>query len=198
MTAQLDLLPLPTLRSRLPGLADVQGDAWITDEGMYRWRLRRWWAEGPHVCWIMLNPSTADATRNDPTLREVMFHTRCWGHAGATVVNLYPLRSSQPADCRAWAERNKDGDKARYVIRDRMIENLGVVAAAAREAPLVVAAWGCQRWAEAWASRVVGDLRIKRLQLHCLGTTADGAPTHPLARGRYRVPRDVQPQLWRA
>lgn len=61
----------------------------------YRWWLSRDWAIGPRVLWIMLNPSTADAENDDPTIGRVTdFTARTFGAAGFSVVNLYSFRAS--------------------------------------------------------------------------------------------------------
>ena len=160
----------------------------------YRWALSRSWAEGPQVCWIMLNPSTADHEVDDPTIRRITRFTRLWGYAGFTVVNLYPFRSPSPSVCREWAESHRD---ARRMLR----RNSALVARYARAAEWVVAAWGNGAWDPAWADRVVLELlggEDPRIDMFCLGTTDGGAPKHPLARGRHRIPDDQKPILWRS
>src|SRR5712664_2208515 len=65
--------------------------------GLYRYWLRRHWdAELPPVCFVMLNPSTADAERDDPTIRRCCGFSRRWGYGGIVVVNLYAFRTSDP------------------------------------------------------------------------------------------------------
>lgn len=76
----------------------VKRAASISECGTYRWTLQRRWAAGERVCWIMLNPSTADAERDDPTVLRCMAFSRSWGYGGLIVVNLYPFRSSKPAE----------------------------------------------------------------------------------------------------
>src|SRR5262249_62207047 len=66
--------------------------------GRYRyWLTRTWDAARPAVCWLMLNPSTADAARDDPTIRRCIGLARRWGHGGIVVVNLFAWRAPDPA-----------------------------------------------------------------------------------------------------
>lgn len=58
--------------------------------GDFRFQLTRVWDEAsPQVCWIGLNPSTADASINDPTIRRMMGFSRQWKCGGIVVVNLF-------------------------------------------------------------------------------------------------------------
>src|ERR1700722_11579781 len=84
----------------IPGA--MAGEAVISEDGLYRYVLSRRWADGPVLPWIMLNPSTADASRNDPTLTRVIRQTirrrlRGIPYGGACVLNLYALRSPDPS-----------------------------------------------------------------------------------------------------
>ncbi|PKN80874.1 MAG: hypothetical protein CVU47_08520, partial [Chloroflexi bacterium HGW-Chloroflexi-9] len=76
----------------------VVGRASFSRDGRYRYSLVRRWGDGPRVAWVMLNPSTADATRDDPTLRRVIAISRRAGFGALEVVNLWALRSAHPAD----------------------------------------------------------------------------------------------------
>ena len=74
----------------------------ISDCGNYRYLLTREISEplfsrGPACCFVMLNPSTADAQQDDPTGRRCMGFARREGCVGLSVVNLYGLRATKPA-----------------------------------------------------------------------------------------------------
>ena len=134
--------------------------------GRYRFTLWRALPDGRgRVLFIKLNPSTADAPQGDPTNRRCIGFARAWGFARMDVVNLFALRSTHPADLR----------RARDPIGDR---NDRTIAAAARRADLVVAAWGVHG-ALAARDRAVLALLADR-PLHCLGVTRAGHPRHPL------------------
>ena len=77
-----------------------RGSAEISDCGHYRYSLYREWRYNPRlIVWMMLNPSTADALTNDPTLRRCIDFSRQWGYGGLIVVNLYAFRASKPKTC---------------------------------------------------------------------------------------------------
>lgn len=162
---------------------DVAG-AVLSDCGTYRYRLwRHWdWGEEPgmRVCWIMLNPSTADARADDPTVRRCVGFTQRWGYGGMEVVNLYPQRTTDPDRLGA------DGIDP-YGEGER---NRNSVAAAGLTSDLVVVAWGARAPRSPAMTRTLRDLRSMRLM--CLGRTKSGAPRHPLyVRG------DTELQVWR-
>ena len=76
----------------------MKRSAEISECGKYRWWLRRRWADGPVVCFVMLNPSTADAEQDDPTIRRCIGFAQAWGCGALEVRNLFPFRATNPAD----------------------------------------------------------------------------------------------------
>lgn len=193
---QLFLFPWAPLAPVPP--AAIHGDAAISPCGQYRWWLRRWWRAGPCVAWILLNPSTADAGKDDPTLCRVVQFTRSWGYGGLVVVNLYPIRTPDPAACRRWMTMAEGEDDWTIDAANALRRNRDVVVERVTGADLVVAAWGAGAWDQELVRRICLAVRMTPRQpaLHCLGTTESGAPKHPLARGRHRVPPDQNPVLW--
>ena len=170
------------------GAAMMERYADISHRGRYRWSLIRRWAEGPAVCWIMLNPSTADGHTDDPTIRTIMRRSEGWGYGALVVVNLYPFRSSQPFEARQWAE------SAGSVPEQQ--DNLAIILECVGRCERVIAAWGAAPWAGYWGRIVVKKVRAKGHQVWCLGTTQSGAPTHPLARGQNRIAVEQEPVRW--
>jgi hypothetical protein len=134
----------------------------------YRYALNRRWAyDGPIMTWVGLNPSTADATVNDPSVRRMMGFARREGCRGICVLNAFGLRATDPAEL----ARHPDPVGPE---NDRWLSGL---TAETVDGP-VVAAWGAHRFAAARVA-VVHDL-LTRVPLVCLGTTKEGAPRHPL------------------
>ena len=92
-------------------LAGITRKAYLSDCGRYRFSLQREWGEGPSVAWLMLNPSTADAEQDDPTLRRIQDWAARWGYHGVVVVNVFPFRASKPSALWRWREQT-DADRA--------------------------------------------------------------------------------------
>ncbi|HTJ63256.1 MAG TPA: DUF1643 domain-containing protein [Alphaproteobacteria bacterium] len=170
----------------------IERSADISRCGRYRWWLKREWGAGPDILWVMLNPARADDSRDDPTVKRVIHFSRSWGFGAATVVNLYPFRTTLPVECRAWAVSDP-------AALNRIRQNDRAIAELAVSATAVIAAWGTVPWAQLRAKHVASKLaRIGVPPLQCLGKTADGSPLHPMARGRMRVADDRQSTTWTA
>ena len=159
--------------------------------GRYRYRLWRDWDRiAPRVVWVMLNPSTADASVDDPTIRKCVGFAKRWGFGGIEVVNLFAYRSTNPdVLVRACAIHGID-----YVVgpeNDAWID--GRIAHANEETGLVVAAWGAnasRRPLRERSSIVKKRLaeRVVHVPVVCLGRGGDGQPRHPLMLS-YETPR---------
>jgi hypothetical protein len=142
-------------------------------EGRYRYRLDRWWEGGEgRVCWIMLNPSTADATQDDPTIRRCITFSKAWGYASLVVVNLFALRATDPKALRLPAGAFQD--EYLSIIGP---ENDDTILAAEAESQRVVAAWGNHGSLHGRGADVREMLRTQPLHL---GLTKTGEPRHPL------------------
>jgi hypothetical protein len=162
-------------------------------EGDFRWSLTRRWGNGPAALWCGANPSRADAEIDDQTMWRVMTFSWSWGYGAAVMVNVYPFITPHLTELRRWLA----GDHA--IIAEVMRHNVAKVAAADLECRLHMAAWGNLIEA-AVAARFVDDVDralSRRVVWHCLRPTRDGAPTHPMARGKHRVPDDAKRVVWR-
>jgi len=160
-----------------------QSGAILSDCERYRYRLWRRWAPGPRVIWIMLNPSTADASEDDPTVRRCIGFARSWGFGGIEVLNLFPWRATSPDDLVKAAESYD------VVCRRERDRHIAAVLDVSGSAP--VAAWGAHRLAVDESARLVPLVSAMGSRLLCLGTTKAGAPRHPLyVRG------DTRPIEW--
>ena len=132
--------------------------------GRYRYWLRRIWDPAlAHCVFIGLNPSTADAREDDPTLRRCLSFARGWGYGTLLLVNLFSLRATDPRALKMASD--PIGPRTDLWLRR-----------AAAETDTVIAAWGN------------GGLLMNRGKtVHqmlknpcCLGLTALGMPRHPL------------------
>lgn len=135
-------------------------------EGEYRYQLSRQWDTGRHLTVIMLNPSTADGTQDDPTIRRCIGFARRRGLAGLQVVNLFALRSTDPAALRSHPDP----------VGPR---NTEFILEAAKDS-LMVAAWGAHAFAGPRAAEVAATLTGAGVNLQAWGTTKAGHPRHPL------------------
>lgn len=163
------------MMASLPGLAKYESAGADFDaDRIYRYSLHRMWGGGSlsqwkTALWIMLNPSTADETVLDPTLRRVEGFSRRWGFDGFEVVNLFAYRATDPdAMWKEWlCGMNVVGaDTDDYLRR------------AAERADRIIVGWGRHFIVPTRATPVLSLL--SRYELWCLGTNQDGSPKHPL------------------
>lgn len=144
--------------------------AWLSDDRTHRYRLgRRWSEDGPLDVWIMLNPSTADATKDDPTIRRCRGFSQRWGAGGLVVVNLFSLRSTDPAALLRHPDPTGGEENDRTLI--------DVCQRADEDGGRVIAAWGAHPMAAERAREVRAMVPSTLL---ALGSTKAGAPRHPL------------------
>lgn len=156
--------------------------ATISDCGRYRYTLSRYWQPAVQsLLFIMLNPSKADAEKDDPTIRRCMGFARRDGFGGIHVLNLYALRATNPRDL--WTADDPVGpDNDQHLA--------GVLIMAAEDDRPVVAAWG----ANARPDRVAAVCAMfGGYRLSAFGTTKAGAPRHPLY-----LPGTAELTPWRA
>lgn len=147
----------------------IGNSAVLSDCGKYRYLLRR--VVDPMArdtaLFVMLNPSTADATTNDATIRRCMRFTKDWNYHILEVVNLFAFRSTDPKKLKT-AEDPVGPDNDKWITRR------------AEKASVIVAAWGTH------GVLLERDQAVKKLlsnlenPLQCLGVTQDGHPKHPL------------------
>jgi hypothetical protein len=164
----------------------IRRAAVIDASGQYRYVLYRWWCDDslarqwrtvtpsllvpsiPFVLWVMLNPSTADAEIDDPTIRRCFGFTTQWGYEMLAVVNLFARRCTDPKQLR--------GGFPVGPLNDVWI------AQEASHATRIIAAWGASKFV------TQRDQSVKLVLLHeakCdrvedLARTKSGHPRHPL------------------
>lgn len=153
----------------------VERWAELSDDGRYRFLLGRRWDETlPECVFIMLNPSTADASADDPTIRRCVGFAKALGCGALLVGNLYAFRATDPRDLFKASEPT-----GRSRNDEALTDLLG-------RGKVVIAGWGVHgrqdRVAE--VSRLPGAERISALAL-----TKAGAPRHPLYVAGTATPR---------
>ncbi|MCU1494844.1 MAG: hypothetical protein JWO62_2608 [Acidimicrobiaceae bacterium] len=166
----------------MPSPAVMSRSAVLSDDGLYRYELTRAWEPfGSRMVFVMLNPSTADAVVDDPTIRRCMGFARREGYRGIKVVNLFGLRVTRPVHLFDGTIANDPNGLANAIAVEGAIDR-------ARDAGApVVLAWGAlprRRCHESEAYGVISSLYASKpfdsLPFRCLGKTADGSPRHPL------------------
>jgi len=150
----------------------ITSDAYISPCRQFRYDLTRVW--GPygrllHV--VMLNPSTADATANDPTIKRLIHRGKEEEYDGIVVNNLYAFRATYPSVL-----------LNRYTKSYEIIgaENNARIAAAAANAEATCVAWGSHVLVSKRERKVLEILYGVGKPVHCVGLTTDGYPKHPL------------------
>lgn len=68
----------------------------ISDDELYRYALTRKWSSGPQVAWLCFNPSVADGSIDDPSVRKMVGFSKRWGFGRMVLVNLFAFRSTDP------------------------------------------------------------------------------------------------------
>jgi hypothetical protein len=149
---------------------DAGSGAYFSECRRYRYVLWRVWDKAkPLMLWIGLNPSTADETKDDPTIRRCIAFARSLGSGGIIMANLFALRSTDPKVLRGHLDPiGPDNDLA--------------LKTAYHGCQPSVAAWGVHG---AYGNRDlhVCDMLTKENTerfLSCLGCTKHGHPRHPL------------------
>lgn len=137
---------------------------------MHRWDLFRIWDyTKPLRVWMMLNPSTADETDNDPTVERVEIRNIDDGYGGLVVLNIFALCSTDP--------------KALYTHTDPVGGHNDIMIQhwlSKLDVRQVVCAWGAHGRHLDRGDRVMKLIRSLGLRPHVLKFNKDGTPIHPL------------------
>jgi hypothetical protein len=126
------------------------------------------------IAFVGLNPSTADESKDDPTIRRCIRYAKEWGYDGMYMLNAYGFRSTDPKGL--WKVEDPVGPATDFWLKWY-----------ASESDTVLACWG---------GNIKGDREGKvcdvlNRQLMCLGTTQAGNPRHPLY-----LPKVLTPEKW--
>lgn len=150
---------------------------------LHRWWLSREWGSEPWCAFIGLNPSTADETQDDPTIRRCINFSRSWEHGGLLMLNLYAYRATDPRELWAAEKRGVSivGQQNYFCDLLERTRQFSVTR--------IVAAWGAgggERGKQfGIAARLVG------INFDCLMKTKQGHPQHPLY-----LPSGLLPEPW--
>ena len=158
---------------------DDYAGAVFDKSGRYRYSLWRIWDESLSACtFVMLNPSTANETNNDPTVARCINYAKAWGYGKLNVRNIFAYRSTDPRELLKVVDPiGPDNDK--HILE------------AVLESKLIVAAWGT------WGRLLKRGHEVLKIiepyaDIHCLGTTMDGFPKHPLYLKKDKLPELIR------
>jgi hypothetical protein len=151
-------------------MAVIRSDSGALFSACRRWRYllwRRWDAQLPAANFLMLNPSTADEFKLDPSCTRARVYAERWGYGALIVTNIFGWRATDPEEMKAARDPVGRGND-RAILR------------AARESALVVCAWG-NHGAHLGRSLAVRKLLEKEgVALRVLRVNGSGEPAHPL------------------
>lgn len=142
----------------------MERSASFSPDRVYRYELWRSWADpARYAMFVGLNPSTADETEDDPTIRRCINYVKAWGFGALAMTNIFAFRATDPAVMKRAADPiGPDNDSFLRATADR--------------AGIIVAAWGVHGIHRGRDREVRAMLPTMRV----LGLTADGHPKHPL------------------
>ena len=167
----------------------ARGTAVLSVCGTYRYdlyrraRTKNIWAAKP-LLFLMLNPSTADNKKDDPTVSACMGHSDLLGYNGIRVLNLYAYRSTNPK--KLWEVQDPVGPDNDEYLQSALSRYAGQE---------VVCAWG-NHAEPARVLEVMQMLQQAECIPVCFGINQTGMPKHPLyvARGTVLIPYTYAPE----
>ena len=161
---------------------DVRSTAQFSTDQRYRFSLCRTWNDQlPAALFVMMNPSTADLTADDPTVAKCGRFARAWGYGRLFVGNVCAYRTTNKL--------------ALLGVDDPVgAENIAAIIAMARDSAVTIVAHGqLPKGLQRHAHNVCRALRDAGIELHVLRLSKDGTPVHPLY-----LPESLAPVRWDA
>lgn len=141
----------------------MKSEAILSVDRKYRYVLTRTWDETlPNIMFVGLNPSTADETTDDPTIRRCINFAKSWGYGGLYMVNLFAYRSTNP-------------NNIRIVDNPISDNNDSYISHYAKLSDKVVACWGNRGSYQKRSKEVTNLLE----EIYCFGQNKSGEPKHP-------------------
>jgi hypothetical protein len=143
---------------------------------------RRWAPEKGTLLFVMLNPSTADEMKNDPTVERCQRRSVALGFGALEVVNLFALRATDPSHLYNHPAPVGSGEG---------VDNNRIIQEASLRAGMVICGWGQHGGLIGRGKFIASCMRQDGVKLHHLGLTKDGHPRHPLY-----VSYSKAPEVW--
>lgn len=146
----------------------LENDAVLSECGKYRYLLRRVWDwKKPRALICMLNPSTADARKDDATIRSCVRLLKAIGYGSLEVVNVFAFRATDPD------ELNKQSDPIGP-------DNEKVRKGALSRCDVAICGWGSHKMAAYQQRQISQVFCLDKPAVYCFGKTKSGSPKHPL------------------
>ena len=151
----------------------IRSTARLSECGRYRYELYRQWDESKSdVLFVMLNPSTADHTKDDRTIMRCVGFAQRWGYGGLLVGNLFALRSTNP-------------EKLYRNVDPVGLDNDAALQSMVARVDVVIAAWGNHGELQ---NRNAAVLPLLSGKCHALLKNKTGHPAHPSRLSYNAVP----------
>ena len=162
----------------MPDLLNEKREAVFSDCRTWRYRLSQIWDEDkPALYWLMLNPSTADELKNDPTVERCERRARMWNYGGSVGFNIFAYRATDPKNMRATTDPVGPEN-------DKWLREL----AAMSQRVTVIGGWGEHGKHRERGQAVLDIFKSAQGRLHALKINASGNPAHPLYIGYDKTP----------
>jgi hypothetical protein len=156
----------------------METGAVISRDGVYRYKLSRVWIPSkPALTILMLNPSTADEKKDDPTIRKCLWYAGTWHYGGINVVNYCAYRTPMPTSLFTAQKLNKDiigPENLKWLTT--MIQGNDVLIACGNQIELIAN--------RDYVKAVRMVLETAANAVYCIGKTGGGYPKHPLYVGK--------------
>lgn len=146
----------------------MKGSAVISDCNQYRYKLERHWDEGPTALFLMLNPSTADASEDDATIRRCISFAKKEGCGSLMVGNCFAFRATDPDELRKCSDPIG-------ALNDAYLSEMVLQA----QGP-IICAWGTKATYGRRNEKVLKLIKDAGKIAKALAISKDGHPKHPL------------------
>lgn len=159
----------------------MTSSALFSPDNKYRYSLSRDWDMSlPLLNFCMLNPSTADATVNDPTIERCIRRAKDMGYGGVIITNIFAFRSTDPKALKRTSDPiGWENDK--HIIH------------AAQISKMTICGWGKHGSLYGRGDKVLETLKFWGNKIYALKVNKDGSPAHPLYIGYDVKPLTLRP-----